>query len=70
MQRPLNVSELWGWLRILLLIGAVGGAWAQLNYKLDAQTQAIDDSVKRGERIEHYLSSKDPNYWETVKRLE
>jgi hypothetical protein len=67
---PMKLGDVGNFIKFVLLIAALGGAWVQINMKLDAQTRVLEQSVVRGERIERYLSSKDVNYWETVKRLE
>jgi hypothetical protein len=70
LREPMGFEELWKWIKIVIAIFALGGAWAQLNAKLDAQTAVMREATTRGERMERYLSSKDPNYWQTVKQLE
>lgn len=67
---PIQPGDLPKWLPIVLALLMIGGAWAQIVGKLDDQNAALQESVKRGERMERYLSSKDPEYWETAKRLE
>ena len=70
LQQPMQLDEFWKWMKFVLVIFAFGSAWAQLNLKLDAQTAVMREATVRGERMERYLSSRDTNYWQTVKQLE
>jgi hypothetical protein len=70
MNAPIGLNEVWKYARIVLFIFFLGGAWAQINAKLDAHGVELKAAAARGERIERYLSSKDPNYWETSKKME
>jgi hypothetical protein len=67
---PLRTEDVKRYAKIAAIVAPVILAWAQLNYKLDAAAKDAHASLERGERIERYLSSKDPSYWQTVKSME
>lgn len=70
LNEPMQLQEFWGVIKIVIFVFMLGGVWAQLNFKLDQQTSVMKEATQRGERMERYLSSKDPQYWQTVKQLE
>lgn len=67
---PLRLDDLWKWGRVIAAIFFFGGFWATIYAKLDDCNKGMRAAAERGERIERYLSSKDPNYWETSKKME
>jgi hypothetical protein len=53
-------------LHLTVLIGGIVLAWGTFNTRLsllEDHMSAIQQVNRRTERIEHYLSSKDSNYW-------
>lgn len=46
-------------LQIALLVGSVGVVYQ----KVDSALHAVASHTQQLQRIEHYLSSKDSNYW-------
>lgn len=53
-------------LHIVILVVTIVAAWGAFNTRLtllEDHVTAIQEMNRRTERIEHYLSGKDPNYW-------
>lgn len=70
LQEPMGLEEFVKYLKLILWIAALGGSWAVMYAKLDSVATGLKINEERGERMERYLSSKDANYWQTVKQLE
>lgn len=64
---PLNVKDISDWIKIAVLIGSMIFGYSQLVGRVDSSIRAIDAMQKQTQRIERYLSSKDPQYWDKVK---
>jgi hypothetical protein len=54
-----NIGDALHVLQIAVLLIAMGVAYEKFNAAADASSHTAD----KVERIEHYLSSRDPNYW-------
>lgn len=64
-------------IQIAVLVAGLIGAYVQFTTKMDTaiattqeEAQAIKQLNHQTIRIEHYLSSKDPSYWQTVRQLD
>lgn len=70
MTAPLSAKDISDWLKVAFMVGTVLLACGRFAY----QVQQIGDTVKtlarQTGRIERYLSSKDPQYWEKAKVYE
>jgi hypothetical protein len=62
-RRRLNTSDVLHLVQIAVLLISVGVAYE----KLDLAVQQSSRTADKIERIEHYLSSKDPEYWRRSK---
>jgi hypothetical protein len=49
-----------------VLVVTVGVMYGQMSSKLESYTQTVRDVQAQTTRIEHYLVSKDPQYWRKV----
>lgn len=64
--KPLNTGDFLHILQIALLVGAMGMAYQQFQ---EFKTQVQGHTVQLN-RVEHYLSSRDPRYWEFTRKEE
>lgn len=53
-------------IEIVTLLSAIGAGYLGFQTKLDAMSQQISNASEATQRIEHYLSQKDPDYWKTI----
>ena len=53
-------------IEIVTLLSAIGAGYLGFQFKLDAMSQQISNASEATQRIEHYLSQKDPDYWKTI----
>lgn len=60
-----ETKGVWKWIAVAAL-GVVGGL-IMGQYGLKPDIAALQEGQNR---IEHYLSSKDPNYWQTAKAMD
>lgn len=64
--RRLNIGDWLHVIEILVLVFSLGIAWAKFEYTEDIvvhHSQQLD-------RVEHYLSSRDPEYWKRAHEVE
>lgn len=57
----LNIGDWLHLLQIAVLFISLGFAWS----RLDMAAAQVNHHTQQLDRIEHYLSSRDPNYWHT-----
>ena len=67
---PLSIKDLSDWLKVITLIICGAVAYAHITDSVQANTRAIMRIGNQTNRIEKYLSSRDPNYWPTVKGMD
>ena len=68
---PISVGELVGtWFRVLLFVAGLAASYASLKLTLDEYGKTLHTVSVQTTAIEHYLSSRDPDYWEKVKKME
>lgn len=57
--KKINAGDILHLLEIAVLLISVGIGYA----RFDAAAEKVFEQGQRLERVEHYLSSKDPQYW-------
>lgn len=55
-----NIGDYLHIFEVAVLVGSMGAAWSTVQ---QAVTQ-VKEHTQQLERIEHYLSSRDPEYWQ------
>lgn len=65
-RKPLNTGDVLHIFQIALLVGAMGMAYQQFQ----EQKAAVAEHTVQLNRVEHYLSSRDPRYWEFTHKEE
>lgn len=65
---PLRLEDLLRYARIVGALMGLGVVWGSLYAKINDCQTAMKLAAERGERIERYLASKDPNYYETARK--
>ncbi|HKM83213.1 MAG TPA: hypothetical protein VJY15_19915 [Candidatus Acidoferrum sp.] len=51
---------------IVTLLGAIFAGWLSFQSKLDMMSEQIERTSQQTERIEHYLSQSDKDYWKKI----
>lgn len=62
-RQKINVGDVLHIIQIAVLLASLGVAYE----KFDQTAHVVENHSKQLDRVEHYLSSKDPNYWKIVK---
>lgn len=57
-------------LKLAVLLFLFGGAWVKYQSEVDSVRQQNELILNHVERVEKYLSSKDPEYWKIVGDLQ
>jgi len=60
--KPLKPGELMGWIRFVIFVGLLAIGYAQLYGR-------VGDLQRQTTRIERYISSKDPMYWQSSRSM-
>ena len=58
--RQLNIGDVLHIIQIAVLIASIGVAYE----RFDQVREAVVTHTRQLDRVEHYLSSKDPEYWQ------
>jgi hypothetical protein len=70
MKAPWNAKDVSDWLKIIAMLAAAFFAYQRLIDRVDTYGQSLDRLERQTMRIERYLSTKDPDYWQRAKSMD
>lgn len=70
MRGPLSLKDISDWVKVAAMFVALGIGYAHLMGKVDTSAKQISDMQNQTTRMERYLSSSDPQYWNKVRVYE
>jgi len=66
---PMRMKDISDWVKIVIMLAFGFFAYQHLVDVVNQQGHDIATTQQQTQRIERYLSSKDPNYWQAARAL-
>jgi hypothetical protein len=67
---PVPVKDVSDWVKLVVLLAGMFFGYQHLVDRVDAYGSTLVSVQKQTVRMERYLSSQDPQYWQKVKGLD
>jgi len=67
MTLPLSAKDLSDWIKVGVIIGSIAAGYADLRAQVRDTSTAVRQLEQQTARIERYLSSADPLYWQKAR---